>query len=224
MSADTQRISATPILISDFDGTMTRYDFYQLAAESLVPSETPDYWGDYLAGRLTHFEALRRIFATIRADEADVLATARRMELDPALAPAVARLEHAGWEIAVASAGCAWYIRYLLDAAQARITVHANPGQYVPGYGLVMELPTDSPYYAEATGISKDAVVRDALATHRLVAFAGDGRPDLAAALLVDPPYRFARGWLAEHLREQDIPFQAFNNWAEIADKLAPVS
>jgi 2-hydroxy-3-keto-5-methylthiopentenyl-1-phosphate phosphatase len=47
------------VLVSDFDGTMTRHDFYQLAAASLVPPETPDHWARYRAGAITHFEALR---------------------------------------------------------------------------------------------------------------------------------------------------------------------
>ena len=32
------------VLVSDFDGTMTRRDFYQLVAERLLPPGTPDYW------------------------------------------------------------------------------------------------------------------------------------------------------------------------------------
>ena len=28
------------VLVSDFDGTMTRHDFYKLAIESLLPPET----------------------------------------------------------------------------------------------------------------------------------------------------------------------------------------
>ena len=46
------------VLVTDFDGTMTRRDFFQLVVERLLPPGTPDYWGEYLAGRITHFEAL----------------------------------------------------------------------------------------------------------------------------------------------------------------------
>jgi len=75
------------VLVSDFDGTMTRHDFYKLVIESLLPPETPDYWAMYRAGTITHFEALRRYFAAIRASEAEVLAVVRRMELDPDVPP-----------------------------------------------------------------------------------------------------------------------------------------
>ncbi|MBV8130349.1 MAG: hypothetical protein JO114_22090, partial [Planctomycetaceae bacterium] len=35
------------LLVTDFDGTMTRHDFYMLAARSLLPPDMPDYWAQY---------------------------------------------------------------------------------------------------------------------------------------------------------------------------------
>src|SRR5262245_52569954 len=102
-------------LVTDFDGTLTRHDFFDLALQRLVPPGTPDYWGEYLQGRLNHFETLRAIFASIRADEAEVLRLVEALEPDPDLAGAVALLERAGWGVAVASAGCAWYIHRVLE-------------------------------------------------------------------------------------------------------------
>src|SRR5437762_5924830 len=87
------------VLVSDFDGTMTRHDFYKLAIESLIPPDTPDYWDKYRTGRITHFEVLRRYFATIRASEREVLALVDRMELGPELPAAVGTLRGAGWEV-----------------------------------------------------------------------------------------------------------------------------
>src|SRR5947209_6101178 len=101
-------------LVSDFDGTLTRHDFFRLALERLVPPGVPHYWQEYRAGRLTHFRAMQRYYAAIRASEADTLAVAEAMGLEPGLARWVRRLNQAGWEVVVASAGCAWYIGYLL--------------------------------------------------------------------------------------------------------------
>ncbi|MHB9024312.1 MAG: HAD-IB family phosphatase [Armatimonadota bacterium] len=212
--------NTAPVLVTDFDGTVTQQDFYRIAQAELVPPNTPDYWEDYLAGRITHFQALQSIFACIRADEATVMAAARRTGLDSTFSPAVARLQAAGWEVVVASAGCAWYISRLLAEHEVSVTVHANPGALQPGKGLQMRLPVDSPYYSADTGINKEAVVRAATETHRRVAFAGDGRPDAPAALLVSPEARFARGWLAEHFHQEGIPFQSLTCWAEVAELL----
>lgn len=207
----------TPVLVTDFDGTMTANDFYQIACKELVPPGTPDYWASYLSGALTHFEALQRIFTYITADEVTVMAAARHMELDPQTLSALRTLREAGWEIVVASAGCDWYIRRLLGDAEPLVELHANPGELIPGKELRMDAPTASPFYTPATGIDKVAITRRAVETHAIVAFAGDGRPDLPAALLVPPERCFARGWLAEHLTAEGIPFQGFERWSEIA-------
>src|SRR5205814_1808148 len=114
----------------DFDGTVTRHDFYQLTLERLLPPGVPNYWQDYLAGRLTHFEVLRAYFSAIRAGEDEVLAVVDAMEPDPGLAAAVAGLRAAGWGVVVASAGCDWYIRRLLAACGASVEVYANPGRF----------------------------------------------------------------------------------------------
>src|SRR5262249_13620772 len=149
----------TGVLVSDFDGTMTRNDFYKLVIESLLPPETPDYWAMFRAGTITHFEALRRYFAAIRASEAEVLAVVRRMELDPALPAAVVALGRAGWKVVVTSAGCDWYIRRLLAEAGVEVEVYANPGRFVPGQGLLMEMPAGSPYLSPSLGVDKTAIV-----------------------------------------------------------------
>jgi 2,3-diketo-5-methylthio-1-phosphopentane phosphatase len=207
-------------LVSDFDGTMTHHDFYELAIEKLLPPDTPDYWADYRSGRITHFEALRRYFAAIRKSENEVLAVVRQMELDPDLPAAVETLRAEGWSVIVTSAGCEWYIRRLLADAGVNVVVHANPGRFEAGRGLIMEMPIGSPYLSESLGVDKTAVVRQHVAKGARVAFAGDGFPDVEAARLVPGSFRFARADLADVLQEEGLEFQRFDSWSEIARAL----
>lgn len=209
-----------PILVSDFDGTMSRHDFYVLSRARWWNDAEPDPWEDYRAGRLSHFDALNRFFARIRADEATLRAFADGMELDPTLASALERLDHAGWRVVIASAGCEWYIRHLLAGLRTPFTLHANPGRLTPEGGLEMIPPTTSPFFTAGTGIDKAAVVRDALSRSTRVAFAGDGPPDLPPARLVPASRRFARGHLAEALSAAGEGFQPLTNWAALAESL----
>jgi 2,3-diketo-5-methylthio-1-phosphopentane phosphatase len=208
------------ILVSDFDGTMTRRDFFKLATEQLLPPDGPDFWGEYRAGRISHFEALRRYFAEVRASEADVLRVVDQMELDPGLPQAVGELRQAGWKVIVTSAGCDWYIRRLLAQAGVELEVHSNPGRFVPGLGLQMEMPLGSPFLSPTLGVDKAQVVRHHLEQGRTVAFAGDGFPDEEAALLVPGRLRFARGDLADVLKHKGERFQPFDAWSEIARQI----
>ena len=206
-----------PVLVSDFDGTMTRHDFYKLAIERLLPPDTPDHWAAYRSGAITHFEALRRYFADIRRSEDAVLDVVRQMELDLHLADAVSKLRRAGWEIVVTSAGCGWYIEKLLRRAGVELLVHANPGRFMPGAGLLMELPEQSPFRSESLGVDKTAVVRHYVESGARVAFAGDGFPDADAARLVAADLRFARADLADVLRREQLAFHPFATWSDIA-------
>ena len=208
------------ILVSDFDGTMTKFDFFDLARRDLPSAADHDFWQDYVAGQITHFEALAGIFGSIRTDRPTIETLVDRMELDPALPGAVAHLRAAGWEIVVASAGCGWYIERLLRQAGVDLEVHANPGAFAPETGLRLTLPTTSPYFKRETGIDKCAIVRAALARDPNAVFAGDGRPDLAPTLLVRPERRFATGWLAHHLKNVGEPFRPFETWSQIAAAL----
>ncbi len=212
------------VLVSDFDGTMTRQDFYKLALKHLLPFDCPDYLAQYREGKITHFEALRLYFAGIRADENEVQAIVDRMELDPDLAIAVKGLELRGWRVIVTSAGCSWYIRRLLSEAGVEIEVHANPGRFQPGLGLIMEPPLGSPHFSPVYGVSKASVVRRYQAEGRTVAFAGDGTPDAEAARLVPEAHRFARADLARVLSGEGLGFRPFERWSEVAHALTSMS
>jgi len=208
------------VLVSDFDGTMTARDFFKLAIQQLLPPDVTNFWSEYRAGNITHFQALKKYFAEIRKSEAEVLNVVDQMELDPALPRAVADLRTAGWQVIVTSAGCEWYIRRLLGRAGVELEVHSNPGRFEEGRGLLMELPLGSQFLSSTLGVDKAAVVRHHAESGRSVAFAGDGFPDEEAARLVPGHLRFARGDLADVLEKHGEPFQPFSAWSEIARRL----
>jgi 2,3-diketo-5-methylthio-1-phosphopentane phosphatase len=207
------------VLVSDFDGTMTEQDFFW-AALSRMPHGAIEPWERYEQGLTSHFAALAEIFAGLRIDRQELDAILAEMRVESGLAELVDRLRQAGWSLVIASAGCEFYIKRILLQAGVTAVIHANPGSFIPGQGLVMEPPLQSPFYTAATGIDKAAVVRHYLQQGLQVAFAGDGRPDLAPALLVPPERRFARGWLADELESLREPFVRFNHWCEIAERL----
>lgn len=214
----------TRILVTDFDGTITKFDFYEIVLDRFVGPSGLEYWTEYTNGRLTHFEALNGMFSRITCDEETLRSAIWDMKPDPNLAEAVGTLRAAGWDIEIVSAGCRWYIDQILATAGVSVTIHANPGRFVPGRGLVMELPVDSPYFSPSDGIDKPAVVRNALRTREVTAFAGNGPPDLAPARLVPEGLRFARGWLADALDREQLKFHRYETWSEIARKLIATS
>ncbi len=209
-----------PTLVTDFDGTLARRDFYSEVLTRLLPADTPQFYQAYLRGEMTHFECLASYFARIPGTEAELLALVAGMDLEPGLAGWVEKLRATGWEVVVASSGCAWYIERMLAAAGVDVPVHASPGRWVgDGRGLEMLPATGSPFFSPGFGIDKAAVVRDA-ATRGPVAFAGDGHTDVPAALLAPPERRFAKDDCAADLRQRGEHYVPFTNWGEVAAAL----
>jgi 2-hydroxy-3-keto-5-methylthiopentenyl-1-phosphate phosphatase len=204
------------VLVSDFDGTMTERDFFWVALAHLPPgAEAP--WLRYEQGQTTHFDALAEIFSGLRVDEAEFNAMLEEMHVESGLSGSLELLQKAGWSLTIASAGCSFYIERILSQVGIKAVIHANPGSLIPGRGLFMKPPRQSPFFAVETGIDKGAVVRHYLNQGLDTAFAGDGRPDLAPALLLPPERRFARGWLAGELERRREPFVRFERWSDIA-------
>jgi hypothetical protein len=112
----------------------------------------------------------------------------------------------------VTSAGCGWYIRQLLATAGIEVEVHANPGRFRAGKGLVMAMAMGSPFWSATPGIDQAGAVRGCLEEGGSVGFAGDGLPDTEAAGLVPARLRSARGVLAAVLRSDGLPSQEFAN------------
>lgn len=208
------------LLITDFDGTLTETDFYQLALERFTPPGTNGIWQRYKRRELTPLQTLQEIFAAIQAPPGEVIAALDDMQFDPGAAAAIQRLRAAGWEVVIVSGGCEWYIQHLLAKAGIQAVVHANPGEFSAGGGLKMRGPTESPYFSAAAGIDKAAIVREALEKYRDVAFAGNSAPDLEAARVVNDNRRFARSQLADLLDEEHRPYRRFQRWSDIAELL----
>ena len=211
-----------PILVTDFDGTFTRRDYFDLIIERHDPPGARKAWRRFQDGELTHAEGIAGVFAALRTDAAGADALVDAMDPAPDTAGAARRLQAAGGEIVVASAGCRWYIDRLLGKLGLDLSVHASPGTFAPETGLVMTPDPAGPFYHPETGIDKPAVVRDALARDPVVAYAGDSGTDREAALLVPAERRFVTGWLGRRFDEDGMPCVQVAAWPEIAAELLP--
>ena len=144
-----------PILVTDFDGTLTNRDYFQLILDRYHPPAAQEIWDGFKAGRLTHFEAIAGVFGALRTDLAGAEALVRELDPSPGLGPAVRLLQDAGWELQIASAGCGWYIERFLNWQGIEAELHACPGDFIEGEGLVMRPAVGTPFASETHGIDK---------------------------------------------------------------------
>jgi 2-hydroxy-3-keto-5-methylthiopentenyl-1-phosphate phosphatase len=222
MTADPLDGLGPKVFVTDFDGTMTSVDFYELVLRHVPNVETPDYWTECVAGKLTHVAALHGIFQQAPRDLAELTRWLPEAQLDANTAPAVRELRAARWDVVVVSAGSEWYIRQLLHDVLHDVRIIANPGGYSDDQGLWMGWPpTDAVWHCPHFGVDKAKIVQHLRNQNKTVAFAGDGRPDRAAIAHAPAALRFARGWLAEVLTADGIQHEKFSVWSDIAPRLS---
>ena len=70
------------VLISDFDGTISGEDFFGMVVEKLLKKEDIKPWNDYESGKITHFEALSRIFAKVSIEQEKLDAFIQNIKID----------------------------------------------------------------------------------------------------------------------------------------------
>lgn len=212
-------MSKKTALISDFDGTVSDSDFFWKVVDKYMDEAALEPWRMYLAGRLTHFEALKRIFSQIRVPEADLRNFIQEIKIDSHFQETAGICQSQGIPFYICSAGCDYYIKILIGGIIDcyGINLVANHGTYTPQNGLEMSAPAGR-FYDAAVGVSKKAVVEFLQGQGYRVIYAGDGLPDVAAAQVADVV--FARDMLLEKCRKQKIPCKKLNSFADICQYL----
>jgi 2-hydroxy-3-keto-5-methylthiopentenyl-1-phosphate phosphatase len=218
MSEDSQ---CSCVLVTDFDGTITKEDFFWLVVEKLLKKEDSQPWNDYLAGKITHFEAMNRIFRKIHLSEEDL----RRFILDISFEDGF--LETVSWcksgniPIYIASAGSDYYIKLLLEKAGIinDVNIIANTGVYDSKKGLLMLAPDrKEAYYSHDYGVDKEAVVKLLKNSYKTVVFAGDGIPDYYAARHADVV--FARRTMLRLCKENGLACRELPSYCAVLEYL----
>ncbi len=202
-------------LVSDFDGTISDNDFFWYVIKQYLTPDDIRPWEMYQHGRITHFEALRRIFAKIRVPEKELLAFIDTINVDRAFGRAAAYCRRARIPVYIASAGCDYYICRLIGdiIAKNRINLVTNMADYSETGGLRLKAPEDSPFYDAEVGVSKVGVVRLLQQQGFKVVFAGDSHVDLPAAELADAV--FAKDFLLRECQQRKIaarPLMSFDD------------
>jgi len=205
--------------VSDFDGTLSKEDFFNMVVDRLLTREDILPWQDFLAGKITHLEALSRIFARVRIPQAELDIFIQSIQIDPKAKETFELCKKLSIPIYICSAGMDYYIlkRIPQYIEQYRIQIISNKGEYSPETGFkVTPPPAGSPFYSKSTGIAKDELVNHLQKQGYFTIFAGDGRPDIKAAKITDAV--FAKSVLLDFCREQNVKTLKFDDFGDITE------
>ena len=203
------------VFVSDFDGTLTEKDFYQMIIDDYLGEAGQTLYKEWREGLHDDKDFLDKIYSSINREEAEILEDILRIEWDESATQFIKQIRENGGEFIILSAGTSYYIdRLLKEKGLSVIKVCSNPGVY-KDKGIHLQLDKNSPYYSDKYGIDKAKVIEDLKKQYTHVYYAGDSAPDIPPCKIAD--IAFAKGKLQDLLNAEGINFIPVESYKDIA-------
>ena len=204
------------LLLLDFDGTLTDHDTLDL----LVAEHAPAVWLEaeraLTDGTMTLNEVIAFEFEHVHATLDEALAVLReRVALRPGLEELIEFCHERFIDPVVVSSGFHEVIEPMLAWGGVRLPVVAHSAAFSREGTSVTFLERA---VCDVCGEQCKRMELDRLADGRQIAYVGDGWSDRCAAKAAD--LVFARGSLAEHLADEGIAFEPFDDLLDVRDGL----
>ncbi len=199
----------------DFDGTIAKFDVTDAVLERFAPPEWLEVENLWATGAIGSQECLRKQMALITRPLAEILRFVETIEIDSSFIDFVRQLQQRQIPLAIISDG----FRIFIDAILAKngllgLKVFANELHEKNG-----KLVTSYPYSAAdcSSGTCKCLTSRQA-AQGLPIYLIGDGRSDFCLAGAAD--FVYAKANLADYCLQEEIPFCAYADFADIFQDL----
>jgi 2-hydroxy-3-keto-5-methylthiopentenyl-1-phosphate phosphatase len=203
--------------VSDFDGTISDQDFYDLVIENYY-NEGKNLYRQWKDGEMKDIEFLREVFKNINDKEENIIEEIRTLPIDEYAIDFIKTVQQNGGDFYILSAGTDYYIKHLLDHYSIRdVQIYSNEGYY-ENQGVHINLDETHPHYHERYGIDKSKVIQDLQKNYETVHFIGDSEPDTHPAEHAD--LVFAKKALQKMLREKNIDFVPVKTFKEVEEYL----
>lgn len=203
------------VFVSDFDGTLTEKDFYQMMIDDYLGDAGQTLYKEWRQGLHLDKDFLGKIYSTINREEDEILKDILRIEWDESAHEFIQKVRQCGGEFIILSAGTSYYIERLLkEKGLSDVKVYSNPGIY-KDKGIHLQIDKNSLYYSERYGIDKAKMIEDLKKQYTHVYYAGDSAPDILPCKIAD--MAFAKGNLQEMLRAENIDFVPIKSFKDVA-------
>ncbi|MBC2581235.1 MtnX-like HAD-IB family phosphatase [Clostridium sp. DJ247] len=206
------------VFISDFDGTLTKKDFYKIITDDYLKEECAELYKEWRAKKIKDVDYLGYVFKNIKRNEQEIYEDILKISIDSYAKEFVNNIRLAGGDFIIVSAGTSYYIEKVFEKQEIKdVEIYSNKGVFKDN-GIHFVLDESSEFYSEIYGIDKYKVVKKLKEKYNKVFYAGDSEPDLKAALIADVV--FAKGSLVELLEKENKEFIKFENFSEVWEKV----
>lgn len=209
-------MTTRPLVVCDFDGTLTTFDVGRALYERFADPAWLDVEARWKRGELSMIASQIELVSLLRAQPDELVAHALAVGRFRAGADELFAAAAAGRiELVVASSGFDLYIAPLLASASAgELSLHCNALAW-DGDGHRLTFP--HPHLAcDDHSICKARVMDRALREHRRVVFCGDGLGDRCAAAVATDVYAVAGSDLSAWCERAAVAYRAFESFGSV--------
>lgn len=210
------RMNAPVSILCDFDGTISIRDMVAAVSLEFAPQGSRALIESIQRQDMTVRDGVTQMFRLIPADKyPDMVRYAReRTVLRPGVFALIDYAMKNSWKFSVVSGGFDFFVRPALMPVASFIDIYCNRVRARDGF-----LDVVWPYGCDdecngGCGLCKPAILRKNRAAGYKVVVIGDGITDLKSARLAD--YVFARGILADRLKDEGISHTTFETFHDI--------
>lgn len=203
--------------VSDFDGTISKKDFYWIVIEKYFP-EGSDMVKQWKEGEIKDIDFLSTVFSSIHQNEAQIIEDVLEIPIDEHVPEFIKKVQEHGGDFYILSAGTDYYINYILDHYNIKnVTVLSNKGYY-EDQNIHLHIDPEHRYHSDRYGIDKATVLEELKQQYETIHFAGDSEPDSHPAVHAD--VTFAKAALPGILSSKGVPHITVDNFKDIEAEL----
>jgi 2,3-diketo-5-methylthio-1-phosphopentane phosphatase len=205
-------------LVVDFDGTVTEDDLLDTIASRFGdPAVYQEVDEGLDEGRMPLREVITREFAPVTKPLEEIVAwELENVRIRPGFREFVELAQSRGWRLVIVSSGFHELIEPILEQEGVDVELHANRVDPRPEGWRVLWQYDES---CESCGESCKRSIVQELGSGDEIVYVGDGYSDRCAAEASDRV--FATKELARYLDERGVPYEPFDDFNDIARRLA---
>lgn len=204
------------ILVSDFDGTITKTDTLSKFLEDYADPKWLDIENDWRDGKFGSQECLVRQFALVPDLSPELIDRfLSTMGIDEGFIPFCEKAKEVGLPVVVLSDGLDYFINQIFEKNGIDfVNVITNHAYFDDRGRFRIEFPNDSKHCTNDAGTCKCKVVNNLKKRYKKVVYVGDGASDFCVSK--EPHIVYAKAGLAEYCRQNAIDYIPYRTYKDI--------
>ena len=208
------------ILVSDFDGTITKTDTLSKFLEDYADPKWLDIENDWRDGKFGSQECLIKQFALVPNLTPELIDKfLDSMEIDEGFIPFCQKANENNIPVVVLSDGLDYFINKIFEKNGIDfVNVITNHAYFDDRGRFRIEFPNDSKHCTNEAGTCKCKVVKNLKKRYKKVLYVGDGASDFCVSK--EPDIVFAKAGLEEYCKNNGINHIKYSTYKDITNNI----